>query len=198
MKAKSEAISEARSLLTGRIVDSYTNIHTVKLFAHTDREDDFARDALKDHTIEFFDQQRLITQMTMSISTLNSVLVFITGFTAVYLWTLGEITTGAIALVGGLIVRIINMSGWIMWEVTGIFENIGTVQDGIVTIAQPHSVVDRPGARPLAVKGGAIEVRDVHFHYGRSKGALDGISLTIRPGRRSVSWGRPGRASRRS
>ncbi|WP_181702564.1 ABC transporter ATP-binding protein [Chthonobacter albigriseus] len=182
VKQKSESISEARSLLTGRIVDSYTNIHTVKLFAHTDREDDFARQALVDHTKEFFDQQRLITRMTMTISALNSVLVFITGATAIWLWSLGSISTGSIALVGGLVVRIINMSGWIMWEVTGIFENIGTVQDGITTIATPHTVVDKPVAKPLAVGGGRVRFDDVHFHYGKTRGALDGVTIDIAPG----------------
>ncbi len=197
-KQKSEEISEARSLLTGRIVDSYTNIHTVKLFAHAEREDAFARQALEDHTAVFYDQQRLITGMTMTISLLNSVLVTLTGAIAIWLWSAGEITTGAIALVGGLVVRIINMSGWIMWEVTGIFENIGTVQDGISTIARPHDVRDAEGARPLTVTGGEIRFDDVHFHYGKARGALDGVTLTVLPARRSAWSARPARASRRS
>ncbi len=181
-KQKSEEISEARSLLTGRIVDSYTNIHTVKLFAHAEREDAFARQALEDHTAVFYAQQRLITGMTMTISLLNSVLVTLTGALAIWLWSDGAISTGAIALVGGLVVRIINMSGWIMWEVTGIFENIGTVQDGITTIARSHDVRDAPAARPLVVDGGEIRFEDVHFHYGKTRGALDGVTLTVRPG----------------
>ncbi|BBE72379.1 ABC transporter ATP-binding protein [Oharaeibacter diazotrophicus] len=181
-KKASEEISEARSLLTGRVVDSYTNIHTVKLFAHAEREDNFARTALEDHTAVFFAQQRLITQMTTTISVINSVLVTVVGALAIWLWQTGSITTGAIALVGGLVVRIINMSGWIMWEVQGVFENVGIVQDGITTIARPHTVVDAPRAKPLAVTGGEIRFEDVHFHYGRSKGALDGVTLTIRPG----------------
>ncbi|WP_075217176.1 ABC transporter ATP-binding protein [Mongoliimonas terrestris] len=177
-----EVMSEARSTLTGRIVDSYTNMQTVKLFAHAEREDDYARDALTDHTNKFRHQQRLITGMTTSISFTNSVLLLVVGSLAVYLWSLGSITVGAIALVGGLAIRIVNMSGWIMWEVTGIFENVGTVQDGITTIAQPHTVLDKPAAPALTVTGGAVRFDDVHFHYGKRKGVLDGVSLTIRPG----------------
>ena len=179
---KSEEMSEARSLLTGRVVDSYTNVHTVKLFAHAEREDDFAREALEDHTSVFYAQQRLITSMTMSLTTINSLLMVITGVLAVWLFTQGAVTTGAIALIGGLIVRIINMSGWIMWELTGIFENIGTVQDGITTISKPQTVVDRKDAKPLTVSGGGIEFDRTTFHYGKAKGALDGVSLTIAPG----------------
>lgn len=179
---KSEEISEARSLLTGRVVDSYTNVHTVKLFAHAEREDDFAREALQDHTTVLYAQQRLITGMTISLTLINSILIAVTGFVAVWLFIQGAVTTGAIALVGGLIVRIINMSGWIMWELTGIFENIGTVQDGITTISRPQTVVDKPDAKPLIVTGGGIEFDRTAFHYGKAKGALDSVSLTIAPG----------------
>ena len=177
-----EVMSEARSTLTGRVVDSYTNIQTVKLFAHAEREDDYARAALTDHTRKFQHQQRLITWMTTAITFSNSMLLLVVGSLAVVLWSQGAISVGAIALVGGLCVRIINMSGWIMWEVTGIFENTGTVQDGINTISRPHSVLDPPAAPALAVKGGEIRYEAVHFHYGRSKGALDGVTLTVKPG----------------
>jgi ATP-binding cassette subfamily B multidrug efflux pump len=177
-----EAISEARSMLTGRIVDSYTNMQTVKLFAHAEREDDYARDALADHTRKFFHQQRQITLMTTMLSVANSMLLLVTGALAVFLWSQGAITIGAIALVCGLLIRIVNMSGWIMWEVTGIFENLGTVKDGVDTIAVGHDVVDRPAATTLAVTGGAVDFEDVRFHYGRGRGALDGVTLRIAPG----------------
>ncbi|WP_237153018.1 ABC transporter ATP-binding protein [Oryzibacter oryziterrae] len=179
---KSEEMSEARSLLTGRVVDSYTNIHTVKLFAHAEREDDFAREALEDHTSVFYAQQRLITSMTMTLNAINALLMVVTGLMAVWLWSIGVVSTGEVALVGGLVVRINNMSGWIMWEVTGIFENIGTVQDGMNTIARPHTVVDAGNARKLAISGGAVEFDNVRFHYGRRSGALEGVTLAIRPG----------------
>jgi ATP-binding cassette, subfamily B, multidrug efflux pump len=177
-----EEISEARSMMTGRVVDSYTNMQTVKLFAHASREEDYAREVIVDHTAKFHRQQRAITVMTTALSVANSMLLLSTGVLSVMLWSTGAITVGAIALVGGLLIRIVNMSGWIMWEVTGIFDNIGTVKDGVDTIAIPHDVVDAPRAVPLAVAGGAIAFEDVHFHYGRQSGALDGITLSIRPG----------------
>jgi ATP-binding cassette subfamily B multidrug efflux pump len=177
-----EAISEARSMLTGRIVDSYTNMQTVKLFAHAEREDGYAREVIADHLAKFHHQQRLITIMTSLLSVSNSGLLLVTGSLSVLLWSQGAITIGAIALVCGLLIRIVNMSGWIMWEVTGIFDNIGTVKDGLDTISERHDVVDRPAATKLAVNGGAISFQDVRFHYGRATGALDGVSLEIRPG----------------
>jgi ATP-binding cassette subfamily B multidrug efflux pump len=169
-------------MLTGRIVDSYTNMQTVKLFAHAEREDGYAREALVDHTAKFHEQQRQITVMTTLLSVSNSTLLLVTGGLAVLLWSQGAISIGAIALVCGLLIRIVNMSGWIMWEVTGIFDNLGTVKDGVDTIATEHDVVDRPGAVPLAVTGGAVAYENVRFHYGRGRGALDGVSLSIRPG----------------
>jgi ATP-binding cassette, subfamily B, multidrug efflux pump len=106
----------------------------------------------------------------------------VTGGLSVVLWSTGSITVGAVALVCGLLIRIVNMSGWIMWEVTGIFDNIGTVKDGLDTIAVGHDVIDTAAAVPLKVAGGEITFEDVRFHYGRLRGALDGVSLTIRPG----------------
>jgi ATP-binding cassette subfamily B multidrug efflux pump len=177
-----EAISEARSMMTGRIVDSYTNMQTVKLFAHAEREDGYAREVLEDHTAKFHHQQRQITTMTTLLSVSNSTLLLSTGALSVLLWSNGAISIGAIALVCGLLIRIVNMSGWIMWEVTGIFDNIGTVKDGLDTISMGHDVTDRPAAVPLKVAGGEVVLDTVRFHYGRSKGALDGVSLAIRPG----------------
>ncbi|KAB0679791.1 ABC transporter ATP-binding protein [Aureimonas leprariae] len=177
-----QIMSEARSTLTGRVTDSYTNMQTVKLFAHAEREDDYAHHALTDHTAKFYTQQRFITGMTLMVSSANSALILATGALAVWLWTLGSVTVGAIALTSGLVVRIINMSGWIMQELTAIFDNVGTVQDGITTISVGHTIKDREAAPALAVSGGEIRFEDVSFHYGKRGGALDHLNLTIRPG----------------
>ncbi|MBB3950590.1 ABC transporter ATP-binding protein [Aureimonas jatrophae] len=177
-----QVMSEARSTLTGRVTDSYTNMQTVKLFAHAEREDDYARHALTDHTTKFYTQQRFISGMSLLISFANSLLILATGALAVWLWSRGEVSVGAIALASGLVVRIINMSGWIMWELTAIFDNVGTVQDGITTIAVGHTILDREAAPALVVSGGEIRFEDVSFHYGKRGGALDHLNLTIRPG----------------
>ncbi len=182
IKDRSRIMSEARSMLTGRIVDSYTNILTVKLFAHAEREDDYARFAIEDHTEKFLDQLRLITLMKIVLYCINGALIVGTGAMALWLWSLGEITVGAFALAAGLILRINNMSGWIMWTVTGIFEHIGIVQDGIQTISQPTEVLDIPNAPGLDVTRGEIEYEKIRFHYGRDSGVIEDLSLVIRPG----------------
>ena len=130
IKERSRIMSEARSMLTGRVVDSYTNILTVKLFAHAEREDDYARFAINDHTEKFQDQLRLITVLKITLYVINGFLIVGTGAMALWLWGSGAITVGAFALAAGLVLRINNMSGWIMWTVTAIFEHIGIVQDG--------------------------------------------------------------------
>ncbi|NJO37220.1 MAG: ABC transporter ATP-binding protein, partial [Rhizobiales bacterium] len=182
IKERSRIMSEARSMLTGRIVDSYTNILTVKLFAHAEREDDYARYAIDDHTGKFLDQLRLITCMKIVLYCINGALIVGTGGMALWLWSLGEITVGAFALAAGLILRINNMSGWIMWTVTGIFEHIGIVQDGIQTLSQPTEVLDVPNAPALEVTRGEIRYDNIRFHYGKDRGVIDELSLTIRPG----------------
>ena len=182
IKDRSRIMSEARSMLTGRVVDSYTNILTVKLFAHAEREDDYARFAINDHTEKFLDQLRLITLMKIVLYCINGALIVGTGAMALWLWSLGEITVGAFALAAGLILRINNMSGWIMWTVTGIFEHIGIVQDGIQTLSQPTEVLDVPHAPALQVAKGEIEYQNIRFHYGKDKGVIEDLSLTIQPG----------------
>jgi len=197
IRDRAAIMSEARSMLTGRIVDSYTNINTVKLFAPADprfgqREDDYAREGLADHTGKFRAQQRLITGLEATVWTLNGVLVVGTGGLAVWLWSVGEITVGAIALAIGLVIRINNMSGWIMWVVTGIFENIGTVQEGMETISRVYDVTDRPDARPLVVTKGAISFDSIRFHYGKAGGIIERLSLDIAPGEKVGLVGRSG------
>ncbi|MGI9420843.1 MAG: ABC transporter ATP-binding protein [Geminicoccaceae bacterium] len=182
IKERSRIMSEARSMLTGRVVDSYTNILTVKLFAHAEREDDYARFAISDHTEKFQDQLRLITVMKAILYTINGALIAGTGAMALWLWSVGAITVGAFALAAGLILRINNMSGWIMWTVTAIFEHIGIVQDGIQTISQSNDVIDIPNAPALRVARGEIGYENIRFHYGKDKGVIEDLSLTIRPG----------------
>jgi len=192
VKDRAAIMSEARSTLTGRIVDSYTNMMTVKLFAHADREDAYAREAIDDHTAKFNAQLRLITGMEFTIWALNGALITATGGLALWLWSGGFITVGAIALAVGLVIRIVNMSGWIMWVLTSIFENIGTVQEGMETISRPYAVVDRPGAPRLRVERGQIVYDDVTFHYGKGQGVIEKLSLTIRPGEKVGLVGRSG------
>lgn len=192
IRDRAAIMSEARSALTGRIVDAYTNVHTLKLFAHTDREDDYAREVITEHTEKFRSQMRLITIMEISVWTINGALIVATGALALWLWSRGLITVGAIALTGGLVIRINNMAGWIMWVVTGIFENIGTVDDGIGTISRPHTVVDRPAAGTLKVERGEIRFEGVSFGYGLERGIVKDLSLVIQPGEKVGLVGRSG------
>ena len=184
IKQRATVMSEARSTLTGRIVDSYTNILTVKLFAHADREDIYARDAIDDQTEKFRDEQRYIFAMESIVWTHNGLLIVTTCAAALWLWSGGHISIGAIALVMGLVIRINNMSGWVMFVVTSMFENFGTVEEGLGTISKPHALMDRPGAKPLEVSKGEIRFEDIRFHYGRDAGVIDDLSLTIKPGER--------------
>ena len=182
IKDRSRIMSEARSMLTGRVVDSYTNILTVKLFAHAEREDDYARFAINDHTEKFQDQLRLITVLKIILYVINGALIVGTGTMALWLWSSGAITVGAFALAAGLVLRINNMSGWIMWTVTAIFEHIGIVQDGIETISQPNDVIDVDKAPALQVSKGEISYENIRFNYGQDKGVIEDLSLVIRPG----------------
>jgi ATP-binding cassette subfamily B multidrug efflux pump len=182
VKARSIVASEARSKLMGRIVDGYTNIGTLKLFGDTQFEEKYAREALHEQNRKFQYANRIITSMDVSISTLNGLLIAGTAGLALWLWSGSLITLGAITLSIGLVIRINNMSEWIMWVVNGIFENIGTVQDGMKTISQPRGVVDLRGALPLRVVQGDIRFEHVDFHYGKSAGVISDLNLHIRPG----------------
>ncbi|MFK2904459.1 ABC transporter ATP-binding protein [Dyella ginsengisoli] len=174
--------SEARSKLMGRIVDGYSNVLTLKLFAHTHREEAYVAEAMREQTEKLRRMTRLTTAMDATITSLNGLLIVGTSGLAVWLWSQGRVTVGAIALSTGLVIRINNMSGWIMWVVNGIFEDIGTVQDGLTTIAQPRAVQDRPDAVPLVVREGGVRFDDIHFHYGKQGGVIAGLALAVRPG----------------
>jgi ATP-binding cassette subfamily B multidrug efflux pump len=184
LRDRSRAMSEVRSGLTGRIVDSYTNILTVKLFARARDEDDFVRAAVDDHTNAFHDQLRMITRYVLTLTIINAFLVAGTAAMAVTLWTLGLITVGAVAMVLPLAWQISNISGWVAENVTAIFENVGIVQDGMKSIAVPRQMPDAPDAQELKVTRGAIRFENVTFGYGTQRGVLHNLSLDIAPGER--------------
>jgi ATP-binding cassette subfamily B multidrug efflux pump len=192
IRRRSVIVSEARSMLTGRIVDSYTNIQTVKLFAHTSREDDYALDAVNDHQGKFQRSTRMITGMSSTVVIMNGLLIGSTATLAVYLWSIGSLSLGALTIAAGLAFRIATMSGWIMWTSIGIFDNVGAVQEGMETIARPQDLTDRPNAGELKVAKGEIRFENVTFHYGKKAGIIDNLTLTIKPGEKVGLVGRSG------
>jgi ATP-binding cassette, subfamily B, multidrug efflux pump len=177
IKARSTEAAEARSMLVGRIVDSYTNILTVKLFAHAAREDAYAQAALQDQLGKWQASLRLVTTMDFVLYSLNGLLIVSASGLAIWLWSHDAVSIGAIAVVTGLTMRIVAMSGWILWVVAGIFENMGVVQEGMETISRVNQVVDRPDSKALMVSRGDIRFEHMSFHYGQPIGAG-----TARPG----------------
>jgi ATP-binding cassette subfamily B multidrug efflux pump len=194
MRDLAKASSELRSLVMGRVVDSYTNILTVKLFARARDEDAYVREVIDEHTGAIAAHMRLITKFMTSLSTLNALLLVSTAAIGITLWAQGRIDAGTVATALPLAWTIANVAGWVSWEVTGIFENIGVVQEGMETIAVPHAMHDRPDARALAVSRGEVRFEHVNYTYGRSDGkkVLDDLTLTIRPGERVGVVGRSG------
>ncbi|CAJ0697925.1 ABC transporter ATP-binding protein [Ralstonia holmesii] len=184
VKARSVIATESRSKLMGRIVDGYTNITTLKLFAHTQHEESYARDAMAEQTDKTRLSGRMISGMDFTITAMNGLLIVGTSALALWLWSQGRVSAGTIALTTGLVIRINNMSGWIMWVVNGIFENVGQVQDGMQTIALPRAVIDQPGAKPLQVTRGEVRFEHVGFHYGKGSGVIEGLDLVVHPGER--------------
>ena len=201
MRDRSKDMSEARSMLTGRIVDSYTNILTVKLFARARDEDAYVRDAIDQHTEQFHNSLRLNTLFGLALSTLNAAMVTGTGAFALVLWSYGKVEVGTVAMALPMSWQLLSMSGWVGWQVTNIFENVGVVQEGMMTIARPIALTDRPDAPALTVSRGEIVFDHVRFNYGRvgdpadlhgKGGVLDGINLHIRPGEKIGIVGRSG------
>ncbi|MEM7567114.1 MAG: ABC transporter ATP-binding protein, partial [Pseudomonadota bacterium] len=192
LRDTSEAQADARSLMTGRVVDSYTNIATVKMFAHAEREDAYARDAMQEFLGTVHRQMRVVTWTTSTLFTMNALLLASVGGLSIYLWSIGAVSTGAIALSIGLTLRLQGMSQWILWEVAQLSENVGVVQDGMNTLVTPIAINDHPGAKRLAVERGEIAYQGVSFGYGRDAGVLDDLSLTVRPGEKIGVVGRSG------
>jgi ATP-binding cassette subfamily B multidrug efflux pump len=193
----SEIQADTRSLVTGRVVDSYTNISTVKLFAHADREDGYAQEGMKWMLDAVNASMRMATLMTATLSALSGILIFTMSATSIWLWHAGLITTGTIAFAIGLTLRLKAMSQWIIWEVAGLFEDVGVIQDGIATVARDRAIVDAPGARPLMVSDGRIDFENVRFNYGKRRSAhqppvVEDFTLTIRPGEKVGLVGRSG------
>ena len=182
IKQRSSIASAARAKLMGRIVDGYSNVTTLKLFAHTQEEENYAREGIEEVLGKVRIQTRTVTALDFSVTCLNGLLIVTTGALALWLWSQGSISTGAIALAVGLVIRINNMAEWIMWVVNGIFENVGTVHDGMQTIARPRHVLDRAEAKPLAVSQGAVHFNDVHFHYGKAEGVIGGLDFKVHAG----------------
>ena len=192
MRDRSKEVSEGRSMLTGRIVDSYTNILTVKLFARAREEDAYVRDAIDQHTGLFYRSLRLNTLFGFCLSTLNAMLVTGTGAMALILWTRGKVEVGTVAMALPLAWQIVNIAGWVAWQITSIFENVGVIQEGMMTIARPITLTDPPGAASLKVTRGEISFEDVHFGYGRESGVIAGLNLMVRPGEKIGLIGRSG------
>ena len=193
----SEVQAELRSLVVGRVVDSYTNISTVKLFAHAEREDSYAREGMGWMLDSVNKSMRMSTYMTSTLSLLSGILIFTMSAMSIWLWHTGAITTGTIAFSIGLTLRLKAMSQWIIWEVAGLFENIGIIQDSIETVARDRLVTDIPDAKPLVVSKGEIVFDKVRFNYGKDKvegrsDIVDGFSLTVRAGEKVGLVGRSG------
>jgi ATP-binding cassette subfamily B multidrug efflux pump len=184
--------ADARSTMTGRIVDSYTNISTVKLFSHTDRETEYAEKGMKGFLDTVYRQMRLVTGFDVAVEFTNYVLLFTVTSISIYLWMDGAITVGAIAIAIGLALRINGMSMWIMWEVGALFENMGTVVDGMKTLSKPIDIKDEKDAKPIVVDKGSIDFDDVSFHYGENKGVISNLNLNIKPGEKVGLVGRSG------
>ena len=189
-----KASSEVRSMVMARVVDSYTNILTVKLFARLADEDAYVREVVDEHQAAIGAHMQLITQFMFWLSTMNALLLTSTAAIGINLWVQGTVSAGVVATALPLAWQIANVAGWVSWEVTGIFENIGVVQEGMQTIAVPHSGVDRPDASELQAAHGEIRFEDAHFTYGRqdARPVLDHVSFTIRPGERVGLVGRSG------
>jgi ATP-binding cassette subfamily B multidrug efflux pump len=187
-----KAQADARSLMTGRITDAYTNIATVKLFSHSHREAGYARSAMQEFLGTVHSQMRLVTAFEIVNHALSMALIASTTGSALWLWTQGQVGVGALAAATAMALRLNGISHWVMWEMASLFEHIGTVQDGINTLSRPHAVVDRADAKPLQVSLGDVRFEHVSFGYGGSKRVIDDLSLHIRPGEKVGLVGRSG------
>ena len=187
-----QAQADARSLMTGRVTDAYTNIATVKLFSHSNREARFARSAMEEFMVTAYGQMRLVTAFEIVNQALSVALVASTAGATLLLWTQGQVGVGAVAATTAMALRLNGISHGVMWELASLFEHIGTVQDGIETLSRARSVLDRPGAKPLSVTRGEVRFDDVRFSYGGARKVIDDFALVIRPGEKIGLVGRSG------
>ena len=188
----STASSEARSAVTGRVVDSYTNIHSVKLFAHRETELDYAREAIERARQTFQAEMRIVTKMDVALTFINGLMILGVGGLALWFWVQGSASVGVVAAAVALVLRINSMTYWIMWASTNLVQNLGTLAEGMETIAQPVTLVDASGATALEFRAGLIELQNVSHHYGRGWGGLRDVTLTVKPGERIGVVGRSG------
>ena len=188
----SEKQADARSLMTGRLTDTYTNMITVKLFSHANRETRYAHDGMRQFLGTVHPQMRLVTSLSTSVWTLSALLILSVCGTGLWLWTQDAITAGAFAAASALVLRLNGMSHWIMWEISHLFENMGTVRDGMAMLNAARQVQDKPDASEFEFKRGEIRFDHIAFHYGKGKGVIDDFSLTIRPGEKIGLVGRSG------
>ncbi|MET3896703.1 ATP-binding cassette subfamily B multidrug efflux pump [Devosia sp. UYZn731] len=188
----SQAQADARSSMTGRIVDSYTNIATVKLFSHSNREESYAREAMDEFLQTVYRQMRMFTVLNMLVIWSNALLLASVGGVGIWLWLNNAMSPGALAVSLGLVMRFQGMSQWVMWEMSALFENIGTVKDGISSFSLPRVVSDQKGAQPIGAIKGDITFEDVAFHYGKASGVIEGLNLHIKPGEKIGLVGRSG------
>ena len=188
----SEKWSAARSMVTGRVVDSYTNIETVKLFAHSEREERYALSAMKRHRLRWWRFLRLMTELSFGLNIIVGILFVGVLGPALFFWQGGSMTTGEVAAALALLVRMNGVCGWIMWIGIQLFNQAGTIMESLQSVSVPQTVVDAPGAPALAVPAGEIRFEDVSHHYGRSSGGLDHVSLTIKAGEKVGLVGRSG------
>ena len=188
----SQASSDARSTVTGRVVDAYTNIHSVKMFSHGPQEMDYAKDAIENARTTFQTEMRIFTIMDVTLVMLNGLLIIGVVGGAIWLWSVGEATVGIVAATTALVLRLNAMTAWIMWALTSFFRQLGVVKEGMETIAQPTTLVDQVDAQPLKFEEGRIEIDQLTHHYGRQTGGLDTVSLQIEPGQKIGLIGRSG------
>jgi len=186
------AQADARSLMTGRVTDAYTNVATVKLFSHASREASFARASMQEFMHTAYAQGRLVSGFEITNHVLSMVLIAATAGVALWLWVQGEVGVGAVAAASAMALRLNGLAHWIMWEVASLFEHVGTVEDGMRTLSREHTVVDRPGASPLRVSRGEIRFDHVTFAYGGKRAVVDDLCLHIRPGEKIGLVGRSG------
>ena len=192
LRASAMAQADARSMMTGRVVDSYTNIQTVKLFSHSKRESTYAQDAMDEFLHTVYRQMRYATGINVSVNVLIYLLIFFVGAFSIYLWSNAAITVGAIAIAITMALRLNGLAQWIMWEVGMLFENLGMVADGRNTLSQPQGITDADHAPELSVDQGQIAFEEVRFHYGKESGVLEDFNLTITPGEKIGLVGRSG------